>query len=165
LLIRIGAIPPLAEMQTQLWVYRLLQTKYPKEISPPPPPDGRPIYPNTLAHYELDWKLHSRGSYDFFNRKGGVDQEAYTYQLALDIGAAPTWTYVLSKGWKVFFTWAMGANFPTKFRLAGPWKNEEDAVSIMKTELYGVVKRTGGLVCKPYPIPPYVLFTCKQSAF
>ena len=134
-------------MQTQLWLHRLLQSKHPKKI-PAPSSSGKPIYPNTLSAYELDWKLHPRGTYDFFSRKGGVDQEAYTYQLALDIGSAPTWTHVLSKGWKVFFTWAMGANFPTKFRLVGPWKDEEIAMRIMETELYGVVSQTGGAVCK-----------------
>jgi dimethylaniline monooxygenase (N-oxide forming) len=148
----LGAIPPLAEMQAQLWVYRLLHAKYPQDVLTHSP-EGAPVYPNTLAHYELDWKLRCRGGYDFFNRKGGVDHEAYTYQLALDIGSAPTWTYVWKKGWKVFFTWGMGANFTTKFRLAGPWKDDRVAAFVMETELYDVVKKTGGLVCTYYLAP------------
>ena len=147
----IGAIPPLAEMQAQLWVYRLLQAKYPR-LMPPHPTDDWTPHANSLPPYELDWALHCRdGEHDFSFTKGGVDHEAYAYQLALDLGAAPTFRHVLGKGFKVFYTWAMGSNFNTKFRLVGPWKEEEEAESIMRTELYDVVKKTGGLVCE-YPL-------------
>lgn len=83
-----------------------------------------------------------------FTDKRGVDHESYAYQLALDMGAAPTITHVMSRGWKIFFTWAMGSNFNTKFRLVGPWKWEAGAEEIMRGELYNVVKRSGGFVCK-----------------
>lgn len=64
------------------------------------------------------------------------------------MGAAPTITHVLAKDWKVFFTWAMGSNFNTKFRMVGPWKWENGAVDIMQDELFNVVQRSGGYVCK-----------------
>ena len=92
--------------------------------------------------------MHPRAGYDIFATRRAVDHESYAYQLALDIGSAPTITYVMSKGWKLFFTWAFGSNFNTKFRLVGPWKWEEGAESIMRNELYNVVKQTGGFVCK-----------------
>lgn len=143
-----GAIPPLAELQAQLWVYRLLQAKLPGHM-PPTAANGKSVYPNSIDPYELDWALHSRDKdHDFSMSKGGVNHEAYAYQLALDMGAAPTISHVFKKGFRVFYTWAMGSNFNTKFRLVGPWREEREAERIMKTELYPVVKRTGGLVCK-----------------
>ncbi|KAK7229147.1 hypothetical protein V2G26_001317 [Clonostachys chloroleuca] len=47
----------------------------------------------------------------------------------------------MGKGLKVCFTWAMGSNFNTKFRLVGPWK-WKGAAEIMEGELFDVVKRT-----------------------
>lgn len=64
------------------------------------------------------------------------------------MGAAPTISYVAGKGWKLLFTWAMGSKFNTKFRLIGPWKWEAGAEQIMRGELYGVVRRSGGYICK-----------------
>ncbi len=65
------------------------------------------------------------------------------------MGAAPTATHVLrAHGWKIFFTWAMGPNFNTKFRLIGPWADPKMAAGIMKGELFDVVRRTGGWVCE-----------------
>ncbi|KJZ73125.1 hypothetical protein HIM_07509 [Hirsutella minnesotensis 3608] len=148
----IGAIPPLAELQAQFWVLRLLQHRFPNAV---PQGTGR----NALPSYELDYKLHPRCGYDFFASKRGVDHEAYAYQLALDMGSAPTISYVASKGWKVLFTWAMGSNFNTKFRLVGPWKWEAGAEEIMRGELYGVVRRTGGtLYIATYTIVPLIVF-------
>ncbi|KOS21847.1 Dimethylaniline monooxygenase 2 [Escovopsis weberi] len=136
----IGAIPPLAELQAQLWVYRLLQDQYPKAI-PLPGPDSVPSY-------DIDYLMKPRCGYDFASTKRGVDHEAYAYQLALDMGAAPTISHVAKRGWKVFFTWAMGSNFNPKFRLVGPWKREADAARIMRGELFDVVKRSGGGFCE-----------------
>ncbi|KAI9170905.1 Monooxygenase ptmN [Paramyrothecium foliicola] len=148
----IGAIPPLAEMQAQLWVLRLLQQEFPEDV-----PSGP--YRNSLKTYELDYKMHPRAGYDLFATRRAVDHESYTYQLALDIGSAPTITYVLGKGWKLFFTWAFGSNFNTKFRLVGPWKWEDGAETIMRNELYNVVKETGGLVyITTYTVFPFILF-------
>ncbi|KAJ3530835.1 hypothetical protein NM208_g9148 [Fusarium decemcellulare] len=87
----IGAIPPLAELQAQFWVLRLLQDKFPKEV-----PNNRD--PNALASYDLDYQIHSRGNYNFYETKRAVDHESYAYQLALDMGSAPTITYVMKKG-------------------------------------------------------------------
>jgi hypothetical protein len=47
----------------------------------------------------------------------------------------------------------MGSNFNVKFRMIGPWKLEKEAESIMRNELYNVVKRSGGWVCKYHGLP------------
>lgn len=137
----IGAIPPLAELQAQLWVLRLLQHWFPDMM-----PRCRDR--NSVGPYEMDYKLHPRAGYDLYATKRGVDHESYAYQLALDIGSAPTISYMLTKEWRIFFTWAMGSNFNTKFRLVGPWKWETGAAEIMRKELFSVVKRPGGFLCK-----------------
>lgn len=138
---KLGAIPPLAELQAQLWVFRLLQDHYPCQVP-------NRLDPKALKSYELDYKIHPRGDYDFFNSKRAVDHESYAYQLALDMGAAPCITHIMAKGWKILFTWAMGSNFNTKFRLVGPWKWEKGAEGIMRNELFNVVKQSGGYVCE-----------------
>lgn len=114
----------------------------------------------------MDYKLKSRDKdHDFAATKRAVDQESYVYQLALDMGSAPTWTHVLGNlGREVFFTWAMGPNFPSKFRLVGPWANEEterEAVALMRRdgELGRLVMRTGGGVFfVTYTVIPLVVF-------
>ena len=148
----IGAIPPLAELQAQFWVLRLLQAQFPSHVPRSP---GK----NALESYEMDWKLHARVGYDLFAEKRGVDHESYAYQLALDMGSAPTISFVSSKGWKVLYTWAMGSNFNPKFRLVGPWQWEDGAAEIMATELFDVVKRSGGYVyLVTYTIVPFFVF-------
>lgn len=138
----IGAIPPLAELQAQLWTWRLLQRFYPEHVPATRSSDA-------VAGYEMDYKLHPREGYDLFRDKRGVEHESYAYQLALDMGAAPTATHVLrTGGWRCLYTWAMGSNFNPKFRLVGPWRDEAVAVEIMRGELYSVVKRSGGAMCK-----------------
>ena len=124
----LGAIPALAELQAQLWVLALID-----QLPRSPPID-------------IDYRLRSqpgRRAYESF----GVDHDSYAYQLAMDIGAAPYFTQVLGMGFKVAFTWAFGPNFNTKFSLVGPWK-WEGAGEVMKTELWDVVKKSGGLFCK-----------------
>ncbi|UNI24775.1 Flavin-containing monooxygenase [Purpureocillium takamizusanense] len=148
----IGAMPPLAELQAQFWVLRLLQNRFPAEVPRTQSADSVPAY-------EVSYKLNPRADYDFFKSKRGVDHEAYAYQLALDMGAAPTISYIMSKGWKLSFTWAMGSNFNPKFRLVGPWKWEAGAEKIMRGELYDVVKRSGGGVyLLTYTIIPFIFF-------
>ena len=116
---QIGAIPPLTEFQAQLWTMQLL---------------GQ--LPKKLDHedwYELrstpDARIHH-----------GVDHESYAYQLALDIGFAPSFWFMLRRGWKVFAVWALSSNYNTNFRLEGPWK-WEGAQHVMETELYAPIPR------------------------
>lgn len=118
--------------------------------------------PDSVPEYEIDYALKCREKdHNFHASKRGVDQESYVYQLAVDMGAAPTWTYVLKEfGSEVFFTWAMGPNFTTKSRLVGPWSDERSrkkAARLMSRdgELGVVVRRTGGGVFLPhlYDIP------------
>ncbi|RYP14207.1 hypothetical protein DL765_006527 [Monosporascus sp. GIB2] len=123
----LGAIPPLAEMQAQLWVLNLLA---PERV-------GR-LLPQDEPHYRLASKKNARIRY-------GVDHESYAYQLALDMNAAPSfWDMVLMSlegpGWKLPLTWALGANFTTKFRLCGPWK-WDGAADVMAGELWDTVAR------------------------
>ncbi|XXG99620.1 Sterol O-acyltransferase 2 (Sterol-ester synthase 2) [Hypoxylon texense] len=126
----LGAIPPLAEFQAQLWVLNLLA---PERVV------GAPLLPQDEPHYRLVCKEHARVRY-------GVDHESYAYQLALDMGSAPSFTEILHLGfsagcwWKLLLTWALGANFNTKFRLLGPWR-WDGASEIMTTELWDTVAR------------------------
>lgn len=169
-----GAIPPLAELQAQLWVSNLLRSpRYapfcssPVDYFHPPVPYGS-RQGAIIKPYDIDYKLHCRDkTHDFAATKRAVDQESYAYQLALDIGAAPTWWHVWrAHGAEVFFTWAMGSNFPSKFRLVGPWATQDvasNAAALMKKdgELGKVVRRTGGGVCKYQCVGPLgPLFYC-----
>jgi dimethylaniline monooxygenase (N-oxide forming) len=109
--------------------------------------DGAVIPP-----YELDYALHARGTYDLFKSKRGVDHESYAFQLALDLGAAPTFAHMLRQTtWRCLYTWAMGPSFNTKFRLVGPWAQPDVAIPILEGELFGVVKRSGGWFCECNP--------------
>ncbi|KAM3543976.1 hypothetical protein ARSEF1564_003085 [Beauveria bassiana] len=162
----IGAIPPLAELQAQLWVLRLLQHQGLLVLQPPPPPpppsrgsQSAKKDDDAVQGYEMDWRLHPRAGYDVWAEKRGVDHESYAYQLALDMGAAPTWRAVARRGWRCAYTWAMGSNFNTKFRLVGPWRDEAVAEDIMRGELYEVVRRSGGLVYfLTYTLIPLIVF-------
>ncbi|KAK6225269.1 dimethylaniline monooxygenase [Colletotrichum tabaci] len=155
----IGAIPPLAELQAQLWVLNLLRYKYPQQVPMPLLAPGQGTCPDAVAHYEVDYALRARGGHDFFKTKHGVEQESYAYQLALDMGAAPTISFMARQGFRAFYTWAMGSNFNTKFRLVGPWKWEAGALSIMRGELFEVVMQTGGGVFfATYTLLPLFLF-------
>jgi len=157
-----GAIPPLAELQAQLWVYRFLKHHHggnlirrnpsnrTSEEDGEPPLDQHPDE-SVIEPYELDYALHARGTYNLFQTKHGVDHESYAYQLALDMGATPTFMHMVRKtNFRCLYTWAMGPNFNTKFRLVGPWAQPDVAIPIMQEELFGVVKRTGGLFCKSF---------------
>ncbi|KIL85701.1 hypothetical protein FAVG1_11196 [Fusarium avenaceum] len=53
----------------------------------------------------------------------------------------------------------MGSNFNVKFRMIGPWKLEKESESIMRNELYNVVKRSGGWVyLATYTLVPFFIF-------
>lgn len=133
-------------MQTQYWILQLLRSKYPSVPGLATPSKGLTLDPNALPGYDIDWKLHPRCGRDPWAEKRGVDHESYVYQLALDMGSAPRFSYVYSKGFKALYTWAMGSNFNAKFRLVGPWKNEEESLRIIRGELYDIVKRSGGML-------------------
>jgi dimethylaniline monooxygenase (N-oxide forming) len=119
-----GAIPPLSEMQAQLFVLSLLGRL------------KKPLLMSDQPHYKLLPPTGSRITY-------GVDHESYAYQLALDMESAPSLLDVLSRGIKVTLVWALGANFNTKFRLVGPWA-WDGAAGIMKNELWDTIERRGG---------------------
>jgi dimethylaniline monooxygenase (N-oxide forming) len=117
-----GAIPPLAEFQAQLWILAIHN-----------------LLPHSLVpndHYKLHVSNEDRIQY-------GVDHENYAYQLALDMESAPSFSYMLTCGPRMFLTWALGANFNTKFRIIGPWAFD-GAEEIMRTELWSTITRRGG---------------------
>ncbi|KAL2883320.1 hypothetical protein SGCOL_000999 [Colletotrichum sp. CLE4] len=155
----IGAIPPLAELQAQLWVLELLRHKYPQEMALSTADSDKGESNNAVPHYEVDYALKARGGHDLFKSKHGVEQESYAYQLALDMGSAPTFSFMRRQGFKALYTWAMGSNFNTKFRLIGPWRWTKGALPIMRGELFDVVKQTGGGVFfTTYTLLPLLLF-------
>lgn len=163
----VGAIPPLAEMQTLVWTHRLLRSWYPSLVPPVPSKSTRDV----IAPYKLSYRLRPRAMRDMAYLKYGVDHESYAYQLALEAGAAPTIWWVLRNGWfKLAYVWAFGPNFNPKHRLVGPWKwagmpksaaaarpNKAGMIvnpeEVMKGELWNVVKRSGGFVCKYKHVP------------
>lgn len=117
-----GAIPPLAELQAQLWTLNLLG-RLPAPLTPE-------------DHYRLHHPPTSRVKY-------GVDYESYAYQLACDMGSAPCFTEILGMGWKMTATWALSVQCNPKFRLTGPWK-WEGAKEVMETEIWATISRRRG---------------------
>lgn len=106
----LGAIPPLAEMQAQLWVLRIAA---PHRIP-------RVLVLSDQSHYQIEPPPGSR-PYCYY----GVDHESYVYQLALDMDSALGFTEVLRLGhrnWRIPLVWALSSNINTKFRLRGPWR-------------------------------------------
>ena len=117
----VGAIPPIAEMQAQLWTL-ILRNRIPPPLSTP--------------HYYLLVKENARIKY-------GVDYSSYVSTLARDMGTAPPlgqllWTY----GLKVTLIYCFGAAFPTFYRLLGPYRHP-DAKRIVETEIYDTIRRRG----------------------
>lgn len=96
-------------------------------------------------HYRLHSSPTSRIQY-------GVDHESYAYQLALDMGSAPSFTDVAMKGWKLTLCWALSANVNTKFRLVGPWK-WSGAQEVMETEIWATVTRRRGFFGELLAVP------------
>ena len=128
----LGAIPPLSEMQAQLWITHLLA---PQTIP-------RPLVPEDEPHYRL---LHLPGSRINY----GVDHETYAYQLALDMDSAPglcdivrvAWQHRGASFWKLLLIWAFGANINAKFRLQGPWKSDGAAAVLASDEIWHTITR------------------------
>lgn len=109
-------------MQAQLWALNLLQ-----------------CLPVTLK-FEDHCRLHAPPTSCI---QYSVDCESYAYQLALDMGTAPSFSEIVVEGWKMTTILALSANVNTKFRLVGPWK-WDDAESVMKTEIWETVARRRG---------------------
>ncbi|KAH8713479.1 Dimethylaniline monooxygenase [N-oxide-forming] 1 [Beauveria bassiana] len=121
----LGAIPPLSEMQAQLWIAHLLA----RHCIPRPP------HPQDEWHYRLRSVPGARVQY-------GVDHESYVYQLALDMGSAPGLTDVVRLGsLKLLLVWALGANFNTKFRLRGPWRWDGASALLTSREFWATITR------------------------
>ncbi|KAK8854495.1 hypothetical protein IAR55_003233 [Kwoniella newhampshirensis] len=117
----VGAIPPIAEMQIQLFL-RLSHSKIPIPTSP--------------ETYHLLHSPTSRIQY-------GVDHSTYMSTLAKDIGSAPSLKQLWKEyGWFVLFVYCFGAAFPTFYRLTGPYKSDQ-AQKIVETELWETIKRRG----------------------
>ncbi|CCC11410.1 hypothetical protein SMACR_02068 [Sordaria macrospora] len=138
----LGAIPPLAEMQAQLWILQLVA---PHQIP-------RALEQKDEKHYRLHHPADSRVKY-------GIDHESYVYQLGLDMDSAMGFFEVLKrglwervwkggdiKGWRLPIVWALGANYNVKFRTKGPWRWDgteggHGAEEVMETELWTMIKR------------------------
>ncbi|SOV01869.1 related to flavin-containing monooxygenase [Ustilago sp. UG-2017a] len=117
----VGAIPPIAEMQAQLWTL-ILRNKIPAPLSTP--------------HYYLLAEENARIKY-------GVDYSSYVSTLARDMGSAPGlvelwWQY----GCKVTLIYCFGAAFLPFYGLCGPYKHK-DAKRIVETEIYDTIRRSG----------------------
>ncbi|TVY68852.1 Dimethylaniline monooxygenase [N-oxide-forming] [Lachnellula suecica] len=117
-----GAIPPLSELQAQLWILNLLQ-RLPAPLL-------------KEDHYRLHAHPRARIQY-------GIDHESYAYQLALDMGSAPSFSQMLDRGLKMTLCWALSANVNPKFRMVGPWK-WEGAEGVMMGEVWETVTRRRG---------------------
>ncbi|KAF7441087.1 hypothetical protein PC9H_001436 [Pleurotus ostreatus] len=119
----VGAIPPIAEMQS-LWWISLLKNQVRKPLPPP--------------HYHLLVKETARIKY-------GVDHSTYMSTLAKDIGAAPgLWELYREHGLHVLVAYCFGAAFTTFYRLVGPHRSPM-APTIVKTEIWETITRRGVL--------------------
>ncbi|KAI2627662.1 FAD/NAD(P)-binding domain-containing protein [Hypoxylon sp. NC1633] len=134
-----GAIPPLAELQAQLW---LLGLAAPERVTQLRDEDDH--------HFRLRSKQGQRIRY-------GVDHETYAYQLALDIGAAPGLWDAVRAGWsaarvrpgaglwyRIPVIWAAGAQLNAKFRIKGPYA-WDGAVHVLGGELWQTISRRHGM--------------------
>jgi len=139
----LGAIPPLSEMQAQLWLLHLLAPGRLPAAAAAAADESSPglLRPDDEAHYRLHMPRGGRIRY-------GVDHESYVYQLALDMGTAPglgevlamAWRRRAGGGWRLPLAWALGANLNVKFRLRGPWR-WEGAEEVMITEVWDTICR------------------------
>ncbi|KAI1644669.1 FAD/NAD(P)-binding domain-containing protein [Daldinia loculata] len=132
-----GAIPPLAELQAQLWLLNLM---VPERTANLRDADDH--------HFRLRSSQNSRINY-------GVDHETYAYQLALDIGSAPTFWDAVRAGWsasryqsnlwyRIPIIWAAGAQLNPKFRLKGPY-SWDGATHVLGNELWQTISRRHGM--------------------
>ncbi|KAK5655316.1 hypothetical protein OQA88_5883 [Cercophora sp. LCS_1] len=126
----LGAIPPLAEMQAQLWVLNLLA---PNQLP-------KPLHPKDESHFRL-W--HPRNSRILY----GIDHESYVYQLGLDMGSVLGFWEVIGRAlrgnkhsWRLPIVWAFGSNLNARFRVKGPWKFP-GAEQVMTVEMWNTIMR------------------------
>ncbi|KAF5544617.1 dimethylaniline monooxygenase [Fusarium mexicanum] len=130
-----GAIPPLAELQAQLWLLALVKPEVAESFKP---------------REEYHFKLHGHKRIDY-----GVHHESYAYQLALDMNAVPgIWDGVKAGWaagdkhpglwWRLPILWLAGAQFNTKFRIVGPYQ-WDGAVDVLGVELWETITRREGL--------------------
>ncbi|KAK0225213.1 hypothetical protein EDD85DRAFT_856929 [Armillaria nabsnona] len=119
----VGAIPPIAEMQTFFWI-SLIKGQVRKPLPPP--------------HYHLLVEDTARIKY-------GVDHSTYMSTLAKDIGAAPgLWQLWRLYGTHVLACYCFGAAFTTFYRLVGPYKYAS-APEVIRTEIWDTITRRGVL--------------------
>ncbi|KAL9097350.1 MAG: hypothetical protein Q9165_000777 [Trypethelium subeluteriae] len=123
----LGAIPPLSEMQAQLWILKIAAP----QLIP------RPLSASEEKHYKLRPPKNARIQY-------GIDHESYVYQLGLDMDSALGVLEAFSLGWRegirLPLVWALSANMNTKFRVKGPWK-WSGAVEVMMGEMWALIGR------------------------
>lgn len=161
----LGAIPPLAELQAMLWVSRLLIPSLPSPSSALLPKE---LHPSDEPHYRLTSREGARIRYGVDHEsyayqlaldmgaapglgdvlriansgggelgdpdsdyKGGKPQQIFWRRLC---------RVIRDFEWRLPLTWALGANFNTKFRLCGPWK-WDGAREDMLGELWETVAR------------------------
>lgn len=117
----VGAIPPIAEMQSFFWI-SLIKGQVRKPLPPP--------------HYHLLVKETARIKY-------GVDHSTYMSTLAKDIGAAPgLWELWRTYGTHVLVCYCFGAAFTSFYRLVGPFRSDV-APQVIKTEIWDTITRRG----------------------
>ncbi|KAI0377379.1 FAD/NAD(P)-binding domain-containing protein [Hypomontagnella monticulosa] len=132
-----GAIPPLAELQAQLWLLNLMA-----------PERTEGLKDEDDHHFRLRAAPSARINY-------GVDHETYAYQLALDMGAAPGFWDAVRAGWaastncralfyRIPIMFAAGAQLNAKFRLKGPY-SWDGAVHVLGGELWQTISRRHGM--------------------
>ncbi|OTA99750.1 hypothetical protein M426DRAFT_67200 [Hypoxylon sp. CI-4A] len=132
-----GAIPPLAELQAQLWLLNLMAPQ--RTVN---------LRDEDDHHFRLRSSQGERITY-------GVGHETYAYQLALDMGAAPSFFDAVRTGWsaskynaalwyRIPIIWAAGAQFNAKFRLKGPYA-WDGAVHVLGGELWQTISRRHGM--------------------
>ncbi|KAJ3458869.1 hypothetical protein MRS44_012978 [Fusarium solani] len=125
-----GAIPPLAELQSMLFIQNLVGQL----------PD---LQVDDEYHYRLIVPPSARIGY-------GVEHDAYAYQLAKDLSIAPSFTDILRlsfsapRGWRLPWVWAAGASLNPKFRLVGPWK-WDGAANVLTGECWETISRRKNL--------------------
>mmetsp|Transcript_24450 Transcript_24450/g.78905 ORF Transcript_24450/g.78905 Transcript_24450/m.78905 type:complete len:597 (+) Transcript_24450:51-1841(+) len=112
----VGAIPPMAEMQSMWWIARLRG--------------------QVTAHRDPP-------SYGLLGRKlaYGVDYGNYMHQLAAEFGAAPAVSQ-LARRPRVLLAYCLGQAYISFFRLVGPFAHDK-AWEVSATELFAPVRQRG----------------------